>query len=127
MSWIRRLFSRPEPVGEAESPSYTLLCSGCYSSCSGPEVYVIPWWNADQESIFTTYRCEKCWLASLDESQQAVNSKDPKVVASFCDFLARQGYEKDADAIRSASPEQASELLLAVLNAVREKRIYFSP
>lgn len=127
MSWIRRLFSQNETVGEAESASHTLLCSGCYSSCSGPDAHVIPWWNADVQSIFTTYRCEKCWLASLDESQQAVNSKDPKVVASFCDFLARQGYEKDADAIRSASPEQACELLLAVLDAVREKRIQFNP
>ena len=77
------------------------------------------------ESVFTTYRCEKCWLASLDESKEVVNSKDPKVVASFCDFLARQGYEKDADEVRSASPEQACELLLAILDAIREKRICF--
>src|SRR6185436_9000466 len=127
MSWIRRLFSRNETVAKQESPSHTLLCSGCYSSCSGPEAHVIPWWNADQQSIFTTYRCENCWLASLDDSQQAINSKDPRVVASFCDFLARQGYEKDANAIRSASTEQAREFLLAVLDAVREKRIHFSP
>ena len=127
MSWIRRLFSRPEPMDHPGSPSYTLVCSACYSTCSGPGAHVIPWWNPDEQNIFTTYRCDKCWLTSIDETQQAVNSKDPKLVASFCDFLARQGYEKDANAIRSASTEQACAALLTVLDAVREKRIHFSP
>ena len=49
------------------------------------------------------------------------------MIASFCDFLARQGYEKDANAIRSASTEQAREFLLAALDAVREQRIHFRP
>jgi len=127
MSWIRGLFSAPEPVADQESPSYTLVCSTCLSTCSGPEAHVIPWWNPDERNIFTTYRCEKCWLPSIDETQEAVNSKDPRVLASFCDFLVRHGYEKDARAIRSASREQACTILLSILDAVREKRIHFSP
>jgi len=127
MSWIRRLFSRSRPDAKQEPPSYTLICSACYSHCSGSDAHVIPWWNPDQQSIFTTYRCGTCWLPSLKESQAAVSSKDPAVIASFCDFLARHGYQKDADAIQSASPEEARAVLLMVIDAVRDERIRFSP
>jgi hypothetical protein len=63
----------------------------------------------------------------LKESQTAVNSNDPAVVASFCDFLTRQGYEEDANAIRLASPDEARIVLLTVLDAVREERLFFNP
>jgi len=114
-------------VIEPQSPSYTLICSACLSQCSGSDAHVIPWWNAGEKSIFTTYRCGKCWLASINETQEAVSSKDPKVLASFCEFLVRQGYEKDARAIRSESREQACAILMTILEAVREERIRFSP
>ena len=137
MSWIRSLSSRRGQEAKQEPP-YTLICSACLSRCSVIDAHVIPWWNPDEQSIFTTYRCGNCWLQSLKESQTAVNSKDPAVVVSFCDFLTRQGSsghygslrrrnEKDADAIRLASPDQARVVLLTVLDAVREERLLFNP
>ena len=93
----------------------------------GPDAHVIPWWNPTERSVFTTYRCGQCWLPSLTETQVAVGSKDPKVIASFCDFLARHGYANDADAIRAAPVDQACAELLTILDAVREERVLFTP
>ena len=46
---------------------------------------------------------------------------------NFCDFLARHGYSKDADMIRSAPSGQRQAYLLAILDAVQAETIVFHP
>ena len=113
---------------EEEIPkSYFLMCSACYTPCPGIDAHVIPRWNPEQRRIFTTYRCGNCWLTSLDELRAAITSGESEVLASFCDFLARQGYSKDADTIRAASSEQQQAYLLAIVDATQAEKLVFHP
>jgi hypothetical protein len=77
--------------------------------------------------FFTTYRCGNCWLPPLDDLRVAVTSGEPDVRASFCDFLARHGCNKDSETIRSAASELQQAYLLAVIDAVQAGKIVFDP
>jgi hypothetical protein len=111
---------------DEETPeSYFLLCSACYTPCLGVDAQVIPRWNPERRKVFTTYRCGICWLQSLDELRAAVTTEESEVLASFCDFLTRQGFRKDADTIRSASSGQQLAYLLAIVDAVQAEKIKF--
>jgi hypothetical protein len=113
---------------DEETPeSYFLLCSACYTPCSGADAHVVPRWNPERRKVFTTYRCGNCWLSSLDELRAAVKSCESEVLASFCDFLTHQSFRKDADMIRAASSGQQRAYLLAIVDAVQAEKIKFHP
>jgi len=114
-------------MADENHPSYSLLCSACYTPCSGADAHVIPRWNPELRRIFTTYRCGNCWLRSLAELRAAVTSGEAEVQTNFCDFLARHGHSKDADMIRSAPSGQRQAYLLAILDAVQAEKIVFHP
>jgi hypothetical protein len=111
---------------EIEAP-YSLMCSACYTPCSGADAHVIPHWNTDQEMVFTTYRCGNCWLPGLAEMRESLNSGDPEVQTSFCDFLARQGFTKDAEAIRVMPMAERQAYQLQIVDAVEAGKIVFHP
>lgn len=109
-----------------ESPEYSLLCSACYTPCTGAEAHVIPWWNTTARMVVTTYRCEQCWIGSLAELREAVKA-EAEVRISFCDFLSRRGYEKDAETIRSAEPDLQQTYLIRVIDAIETGELVFGP
>jgi hypothetical protein len=109
-----------------EEPPYSLMCSGCYTPCSGADAHVIPTWNLDRRQVFTTYRCGNCWLPALAELRTAIASGDAEVVSGFCDFLARHGFN-DTDVVRAAAPERQQEILRMVVDSVQEQRVIFNP
>jgi len=41
-----------------ETPEYNLLCSACYTPCAGTSAHVMPRWNPDAQTVWTTYRCD---------------------------------------------------------------------
>jgi hypothetical protein len=88
---------------------------------------VIPYWNKAVRRILTTYRCNNCWLAGIDETRAALNSGDADVIPSFCDFLALQRFTKDAETLRTSPPEEARAMLLALLDATQDGRAIFDP
>jgi hypothetical protein len=88
---------------------------------------VVPHWNETAESIFTTYRCNNCWIAAIDETREAVKSDNPLVISTFCDFLSRQGFTTDAENLRKAPIEQTRATLLAILDATADGRAVFHP
>jgi hypothetical protein len=114
-------------MADEEIPPFNLMCSACFTPCAGADAHVIPRWNADQRSIFTTYRCSNCWLSSLAELREAVTSGDTEVRASFCDFLARHGYKKDSETIRQAPSDLQQTHLLRVIDAVQGGVLVFDP
>ncbi|HNJ39453.1 MAG TPA: hypothetical protein PKZ53_03115 [Acidobacteriota bacterium] len=121
------IYKNESQVQQPVPRSYTLICSSCYSRCSGSNAHVIPWWNPDQKNIFTTYRCGNCWLSSLEETRQAVLNGGSEVQICFCDFLTRQGLKHEARTIRDSPPEQSQALLLAILTDVQEQKVIFHP
>ena len=107
--------------------SYFLMCSACYTPCPSVDAHVVPRWNPERRNIFTTYRCGNCWLTSLDELRTAVSSGESEILASFCEFLVRQGYSKDANMIRTTSSQQQQVYLLKIVDAVQAKKVIFHP
>jgi hypothetical protein len=111
---------------EIDAP-YSLMCSACYTPCAGADAHVIPHWHTDREMVFTTYRCGNCWLPGLAEMRESINSGAEEVQTSFCDFLARQGYARDAEGIRAMPVAERKAYQLRILDAVEGARIVFHP
>jgi hypothetical protein len=107
--------------------TYFLMCSGCRTPTPNTEAHVIPHWNETAESIFTSYRCNNCWIAAIDETREAVKSDNPLVISTFCDFLSGQGFTTDAENLRKAPIEQTRATLLALLDATEDGRAVFHP
>ena len=107
--------------------SYSLMCSGCHTPCSGTDAHVIPRWNPAMGKVLTTYRCSNCWVASLDELRGQVVSGAPEVRASFWDFLARHGFSRDADTMRGGPAEEQEATLLLIIDAVQTGRLVLDP
>lgn len=103
-----------------------LLCSGCYTPCALAEGHVVPRWRPDVGSVITAYRCPTCWLASLAELRAAL-STEPEAQTGFCDFLARRGYAKDAEALRAAPDDERLMRLLVLVDALETDRLRFDP
>ncbi len=36
--------------------------------------HLIPWFNTHLDNYVTTFRCEKCWLRSLDETRDRLSA-----------------------------------------------------
>lgn len=112
---------------EEDGTPVLFMCSGCYTPTPVAEGHVIPFWNQGVRRILTTYRCNNCWLAGIDETRAALNSGDADVIPSFCDFLALQRFTKDAENLRVAPPDEARQMLLALLDATAAGRATFDP
>lgn len=106
---------------------YSLVCSGCYTPCSGADAHVVPRWNPERRMVLTTYRCGNCWLEALTELRTAVTAGDAAVWSSFWEFLIRHGHGKDSDALRAAPFEEQRTLLLRVVDGVGAGTIVFEP
>ena len=116
-----------EPEGSSLPETYFLMCSGCHTPTPNTEAHVIPYWNKTAESILTTYRCNNCWIAALEETREAVKSDNPEVIATFCDFLSRQGFTTDAEKLRAGPVAETRATLLAILDATEDGRAVFHP
>ena len=114
-------------MSEETDPPYSLMCSGCHTPCSGPDAHVIPRWNREEGRILTAYRCGNCWLSPLGELRAALASGDTLVQTSFCDYLARHGYTRDAETMRAFPPEKRRDYLIRVVEAVESQAIIFDP
>jgi hypothetical protein len=67
-----------------------MFCSGCFEVVSELRVHVIPFFNADVGGYVTTYRCERCWLPSLDETRaRLAKATDEAEIASAAIFFER--------------------------------------
>lgn len=105
---------------------YLLLCSGCRTPTPAHDATVIPRWNPDAGTVWTSYRCAKCLPQALDELRALVADR-AEVRASFCDFLDGRGYQKDVATIRAAAPELQTTYLTRVLDAVQDGRLILEP
>jgi hypothetical protein len=104
-----------------------LLCSGCMDTCTGDNAHVIPWWNELAEDYFTTFRCEKCWLTGLEETEQHVAEFGEQSREEMSDFLARHSLDDIAETVRNAPWADAKSKIEAFLKQLREKEIVLSP
>lgn len=90
-------------------------------------MHVIPFWNSTVRRVLTTYRCNNCWVAGVEVTRTALNSGDPDVIGSFCDFLSLQRFTKDAENLRNGPPDEARKMLNLMLDATLDGRAVFDP
>jgi hypothetical protein len=112
---------------EDVSEPYSLLCSACYTPCSGSDAHVIPRWNSIVRSVLTTYRCSECWRGSLAELRSLVVSGDREVMASFLDFVSRHSYAVVGEVARADGFAEQQAYLLGFLDALEEQRVILRP
>lgn len=105
-----------------------MLCSSCYKVCSGADAHVIPWWNADAGDVFTTYRCGSCWLSSLDETDQFLQSDrfDADAQQKLAAFFGRHSIAAGTRLGALPRPE-AVRVARELLAAVRSGAVVLQP
>ena len=118
--------TEPNAAEEGEQEVF-FMCSGCRTPTPAREIHVIPFWNSDVRRILTTYRCNNCWVAGVEVTRTALNSADPDVIPSFCDFMALQRFTKDAENLRNCPPDEARATLNVILDATLDGRAVFEP
>ena len=121
------VFTAPpeQPTAEVEVPA--MLCSQCYTQCSGPDAHVIPWWNPGEADFVTTYRCGACWLESLDETEARISTLDANARAKLCAFLHRHRLDEMATQIEHAALPEASVIAAGFLEEVRSQTTVLRP
>jgi hypothetical protein len=76
-----------ESAGERQ-----IICSACLQVLPESLIHVIPYYNNEVGRYVTTYRCEGCWLQSLDETRARLEStEDETEIASAAAFFERHG------------------------------------
>ena len=76
----------------SEGPDAQVVCSACFQVVAEHLIHVIPAYNADVGAFVTTYRCEQCWLPSLEETQARLQTtEDEAEIASVAAFLESHG------------------------------------
>jgi hypothetical protein len=80
-------------VGTVEKPDdRQIVCSGCLQVFPESLVHVIPYFNSNVGGYVTTYRCERCWLPSLEETRtRLASTEDETEIASAASFFERHG------------------------------------
>lgn len=112
---------------EEDGAAVFFMRSGCHTPSPAVEIHVIPFWNSAVGRILTTYRCNRCWLAGIDETRAALVSGARDLIPSLCDFLTLQRFTRDAETLRVAPPDEARAMLLALLDATADGRATFDP
>ena len=83
---------RNSRMGTATSPEdRQIVCSGCLQVVPESRLHVIPYFNSEVAG-YVTYRCERCWLPSLEETRtRLANTEDETEIASAAAFFERHG------------------------------------
>jgi hypothetical protein len=69
-----------------------VVCSLCFQIFPESLIHVLPHFNDDARGYVTTYRCETCWLPSLQETRTRIeNTEDEAEIASLAAFFERHG------------------------------------
>jgi len=69
-----------------------VVCSACLQVVAESLIHVIPYHNGHAGRYVTTYRCEACWLPSLEETRARLEgTEDETEIASAVAFFESHG------------------------------------
>jgi len=79
-------------AADQEPEQRQVVCSRCFQIVPESLIHVIPHFNDAVKGYVTTYRCEACWLPSLDETRDRLErTEDAAEIASLAGFFERHG------------------------------------
>ena len=122
VGWIVVVLAR-HITGRLRGTKY--LCSKCLRLVSLGQIHVIPFFNGELDDYVTAFRCESCWLPSLDETQRqfiaGVGAEAHRL--KFVAFFDRYGIHN----LSTADSAGLSSDGLKLLQRLREGRLMLPP
>ena len=106
-----------------------IFCSGCLQVFSESLIHVIPHFNNSVAAYVTTYRCEECWIPSLEETRSRLAStQDEAEIVSAGDFFQRHGVYVH-EFMRGDPASDVQKILLRLIDLLRSEglRIRIGP
>jgi hypothetical protein len=77
---------------DEEPEDRQIVCSRCFRIVPESLIHVLPYFNGDVGGCVTTYRCEACWLPSLDETRARIaKTEDGAEISSLIGCFERHG------------------------------------
>jgi hypothetical protein len=70
-----------------EAEPRLIVCSGCLRVFPESFINVIPCFNSDVGGYVTTYRCERCWMPSLEETRSRLAATENEAEISSAAIL----------------------------------------
>ena len=103
-----------------------VVCSACLQVVAEPLIHVIPAYNADLSRFVTTYRCETCWLPSLEETEARLKTtEDAAEIASVAIFFEKHGVFVHEFQRGDAAP-RVRDILVQMMDMLRSGAIHLS-
>jgi hypothetical protein len=103
-----------------------IFCSGCLQVFSESLVHVIPCFNSSVDAYVTTYRCEQCWIPSLEETRtRLARTQDEAEILSAAAFFQRHGVYIH-EFLRGDLPSHVQKILLRMIDLLRSEDIRIS-
>jgi diadenosine tetraphosphate (Ap4A) HIT family hydrolase len=103
------------------------VCSHRFTIVPESHVHVVPGFNETLRAYVTSYRCDECWLPTLDETaSRLAASDDEEEIASICVFLERYG-TFILEARRGDPLPVIKQILLRTIEMMKSDQIRLSP
>jgi hypothetical protein len=96
-----------------------VFCSGCYRVVRESEIHVIPFFNEDLFDYVTTYRCNDCWLAGLDDTEKRLQTTEELAEILRAAFFFERHTIFIAEFRRGDSLESVRPILLQLIGLLR--------
>jgi hypothetical protein len=108
----------------AEKPEEReVVCSGCLQVFPESLIHVIPYFNSSVNAYVTTYRCQQCWMPSLEETRtRLASTQDAAEIASVGTFFQRHGVYVH-EFMRGDPPAVVQKILLRTIDMLRSEGI----
>jgi hypothetical protein len=96
-----------------------ILCSGCLQIFPESLIHVVPHFNSSASAYVTTYRCEQCWIAALEQTRtRLANTEDETEIFSAGAFFRRHGVYVH-ELLRGDPAPAVKRVLLQLINLLR--------
>jgi len=109
-----------------DSGERQILCSRCLQVFPESLVHVIPYFNSNVNAYVTTYRCEQCWIPSLEETRTRIaGTQNEAEILSAGAFFQRHGVYIH-EFLRGDPNPDVQKILLRMIDLLRSEGLRIS-
>ena len=109
-----------------DQEAHQVVCSACFQVMAEHLIHVIPAYNRDLGRFVTTFRCEACWLPSLEETRARLEAtEDESEIASAAAVF--EGHNVFVHEFRRGDPVPVvRNILVQMIDLLRSGIIHLS-